>query len=123
MKHIRIIGIPPGEAPERIRAAWVGVTLPLADIPGPQPGIRATAGVLGKDRSLWSRLKHLFGVPTVEQPAPVYVVDVIAAIESLRSQSPVAVEWWERHTPNLLKPGKRFCFDATCCVEIADDTG
>lgn len=117
MTHIRIVATPPGEAPERIRLAWIGVTIPLADIPYPQPAIWATAGVLGKDRGLLARFKGLFGVPAVEQPTPSYAVYVIAAIESLRAHSPSAAAWWERHTPHLIKPGKIFCFDAFCCEE------
>jgi hypothetical protein len=30
MKRVRIVQIPSGEAPEHIRKAWVGLTLPLA---------------------------------------------------------------------------------------------
>jgi hypothetical protein len=119
MRHIRIIEIPPGEAPERIRAAWVGVTIQLADIPEPQPSIWSTTGVLGREHGLLARFKSLFGVPVAEQPNVAYVVDVIAAIESLRAQSPSAAAWWERRTPHLLKLGKRFCFAASCCEETA----
>ena len=122
MKHIRIVEMPPGEAPARIRKAWIGVILLLADTPHSQPNIWATTGVLGKERSLLAKFRRLIGVPTVEQPSLAYVVDVNAAIESLRARSPSAAAWWERNTPTLLKPGKRFCFDAACCEELAHDT-
>lgn len=118
MGHIKIIGMPPGEAPTRIRSAWIGLTLPLADIPHPQPNIWSTVGVLGKDRGLIAKIKRLFLIPVVEQPTPSYAVTVIAAIECLRVQSPAAAVWWERHTPHLIKPGQMFCFDASCCEEI-----
>lgn len=119
MRYIRIIAIPPGEAPERIRSAWIGVVLPLADTKGPQPGIWITRGVLGKDRGLLARIKRLVGIPMVEQPSVAYAVDVLAAIESLRAHSPSAAEWWERHTPHLLVPGRRFCFSVACCEEAS----
>ncbi|MFC3651545.1 hypothetical protein ACFONN_08340 [Dyella humi] len=118
MKHIRIIAVPPGEAPARIRSAWIGVTLPLADMPHPQPNVWSTVGVLSKNRGLLAKLKSLFRVQLIEQPTPSYVVSVVAAIESLRAQSPSAADWWERHTPHLIKPGQMFCFDASCCEEI-----
>ena len=118
MRHIRINEIPPGEAPARIRVAWIGITLPLADIPEQQPGVWTTAGVLGKDRGLMARVKQLFGSPVVEQPSVSYVVDVLAAIELLQTHSPSAATWWERHTQNLLVQGRKFYFAASCCEEI-----
>ena len=118
MRDIRIIEVPPGEAPARIRAAWVGVTIPLADIPQPQPSIWATTGVLGKDRGLVARFKRFLGILVVEQPYVAYVVDATAAIESLRTKSPSAAAWWERYTPHLLAPGNKLCFAAACCEEI-----
>jgi hypothetical protein len=121
MKHIRIVKVPPGEAPKRVRSAWVGVTLPLADIQKPQPTVWITTGVLGKDRGLLTRFKRLFGV-LVDQPevASVYVVNTIAAVEALRAHSPIAARWWERNTPHLLKEGQQLGFHAWCCEEMAE---
>ena len=121
MRQIRIIEIPPGEAPEQIRAAWVGVIIRLADVPEPQPGIWATTGVLGKELGLLAKFKRFLGAPVVEQPYPSYVVDVLAAMDALRAQSSSAAAWWESHTPHLLKPGKKFCFAASCCEVIIHD--
>lgn len=118
MRYIRVIAMPPGEAPEQIRSAWIGVVLPLAETKGPQPGVWITQGVLGKDRGRWARIKRLLGILVVEQPSVAYAVDVLTAIESLRAHSPSAAVWWERHTPHLLVPGRRFCFSASCCEEV-----
>lgn len=120
MRHIRIIEVPPGEAPAHIRQAWVGVTLELADIPEPQPHVWIALGVLRKDKGLLAGFKRLFGI-LIDQPnlALAYVVDAMTSIEALRAQSPSAAKWWERHTPHLLQPGQRLCFDASCCEEIA----
>jgi hypothetical protein len=119
VKHIRIIATPPGEAPTHIREAWIGMTLPLAEIPHPQPSYWRTVGVLRKDQGWFSTLKRLFRSSLVEQPIPSYVVSVLVAMEALRAHSPSAVDWWERHTPHLMNPGSMFCFDASCCEEIA----
>lgn len=117
MKSIRIITTPPGEAPVHIREAWIGVTLPLAEMPHPQPNYWRTAGVLRKNHGWLARLKSLFAGPLVEQPIASYVVSVLAAMEALRPHSPSAMDWWERHTPHLMNSSAMFCFDASCCEE------
>ena len=118
MRLLRIISIPYGEAPANIRAAWVGVTIPLADIGVQQPSLCIPSGVLGKEHGFVARIKRFFGVPTTEQPSVGYVVEVLAAIEALRAKAPAAAAWWEQHTPHLVKPGGRFVFDASCCEEL-----
>ncbi len=118
MRHIRITEAPPGEAPARIRAAWVNIVLPLADIPQAQPDVWITRGVLGKDRGVWARIKRLFGIPVVEQPEVGYLVDTIIAVELLRAHAPSAAAWWDRHTPHLLVPGRKLVFAASCCEEV-----
>lgn len=121
MRFVRIIKIPSGEAPAKIRAAWVGVILPLANISGPQPSLWETMGVLGKEHGLSGRLKRFFGISTGYQPCVAYVVDVLAAIEVLRVHAPLAAVWWERHTPHLLKQDSKFLFEVSCCEEVAGE--
>ncbi|MBN8886294.1 MAG: hypothetical protein J0I77_11285 [Rudaea sp.] len=118
MKLVQIVAIPPGEAPEKVRAAWIGATIPLADIEAPQPGLWSSRGVLGKELGFLAQLKRLVGIPVIEQPSVGYVVEVLAAMEVLKSHAPAAATWWEQHTPHLIKPGKKFLFDASCCKEV-----
>jgi hypothetical protein len=118
MKLVQIVAIPPGEAPAKIRALWVGVVLPLADIESQQPDLWNSRGVLGKEHTFLARVKRLFGTPVTEQPSFGYVVEVLAAIEALKAQSPAAAMWWEQHAPHLIKPGKKFLFNASCCKEV-----
>jgi len=121
LKKIRIIDVPPGEAPASIRGAWVGLVLPLAETAYPQPVVSITVGVLGKHRSVLARLKRLLGAaPMEERPSIGYIVNVIDAIEVLRASSPSAAAWWECHTPHLLAPGRRFSFAAHCCQELKE---
>src|SRR5947199_83534 len=55
---IRIIDVPPGEAPEWVRRAWVGLVLPLA--PGEYgPRVLAAAGVLTGPRGCAAALAQL----------------------------------------------------------------
>ena len=118
MKLVQIVAVPSGEAPQHIRAAWVGVTIPLADIEAPQPNRWNPRGVLGKEHGFLAKVKRFFGVPTTEQPSIGYVVEVLAAIEALKAHAPAAAAWWQEHTPHLIKPGAKFLFDASCCKEV-----
>jgi hypothetical protein len=119
MKLLQIVAVPPGEAPETIRAAWIGVTIPLANIEAPQPNHWSSRGVLGKEYGLLAKVKRLFGTPITEQPTVGYVVEVLAAIEALKAHAPAAAAWWEQHTPDLIKPGAKFLFEASCCKEVS----
>lgn len=119
MKLVQIVAIPPGEAPEKIRAAWIGATIPLADIEAPQPNLCNSRGVLGKEHGFLAKVKRFVGLPVIEQPSVGYVVEVLAAIEALKAHAPAAAAWWEQHAPHLIKPGKKFLFDASCCKEVS----
>ena len=56
MASIRIVDVPPGEAPAAIRQAWVGLELPLLR---KRPGRYLAAGVLSGPRSIGQRLIYL----------------------------------------------------------------
>jgi hypothetical protein len=116
MKAVRIVKTPPGEAPAHVRAAWIGVTLALADVGRAQPGVWATQGVLKKRYDLLGRVKRLLGI-LEEQPCPGYVVEVLPAIAALKARAPQAAVWWETKTPHLLRPGACFFFAEWCCEE------
>jgi hypothetical protein len=116
---VRIIDVPPGEAPEEVRRAWVGLILPVAL---GEVGPRSTPmyGVLSGPRSY---LGHLWRVLTRHSPrAMQYVVPVDCALEILEETSPEAAAWWEEHTPHLVGCGKSFGFAVDVCEEIADLT-
>ena len=108
---IRVKSIPPGEAPEEVRAAWVGLTLPLARsdeavdtrIFGVQTGPRSR---------LMARLGTLFGRGTPERGYP---VDARAAVEILSQHAPSAAAWWREHAPHLLRPGVNLVFKESVC--------
>ena len=112
--EIRIINIPPGEAPEHVRAAWIGVVLPLA-----APGARSieTVGVLSRPKTrlglvsarLFGRTTHLSG----------YVVEAHRAVEILATRAPDAATWWRENCPFSIQPGELFVFPAEVCQEIA----
>ncbi len=101
VKEIRIIAIPPGEAPEDVRRAWVGLVLPVARV---------------------SRGPHLirsFGVLTGRaQLTCGYAVPARAALDILARSAPEAAEWWTRNAPQFLQPGRLFLFHAEVCQEM-----
>jgi hypothetical protein len=97
--HLRIIATPTGEAPERIRRAWVGVALPLRHWET-EPSDHLSVGVLS----------HL-------APARImgYAVDGRAAVNALASHSPEAATWWRNHAPHVLERGYQFFFPCEAC--------
>jgi hypothetical protein len=100
-KEIRIIDVPPGEAPESVRRAWVGLVLPVW---------KRTRGPL---------LARGFGVLTGRgQVVYGYAVQAPAAVEILARHAPEAAEWWTRNVPQYLRPGRLFLFHAEVCQEV-----
>ncbi len=116
---IRIIAIPPGEAPEDIRRAWVGVRIPLPLFHGHAKDWRSV-GVLTGPKSFFARLLALFSGRFVRRHG--YAVSVIEAISALEAANPAAAKWWRENTPRAIGPGKAFVFAAEVCVVETDLT-
>ena len=47
VQYIVIVGTPPGEAPLWVREEWVGLALPVKEIPPEEEGEYVAVGVLG----------------------------------------------------------------------------
>lgn len=111
---VRIINTPPGEAPEEIRAAWVGLVLPVADaMPGP---------------TVFQGFGVLSGKPyqdTAGQPleSPHYVIPGSTAVVLLERTSPPAAAWWRENAPHTVQPGEVFGFAAEVCEPIPAGDG
>jgi hypothetical protein len=88
--HVRVVRTPPGEAPETIRRAWVGVKLPLRRWET-EPCLHQTEGVLSQ------RMRGT-GVG--------YAVSARAAVNALASHSPEAAEWWRTNSPHFRERGQ-----------------
>lgn len=93
-KRIRIVDIPPGQAPEWVRKEWIGLELPAA-----------------KPRSLF-QIGVKFGPPS---NLGGYQVDAKTAIDVLREKSPKAAEWWDGHLP---KKFDWLIFKKDVCEEV-----
>jgi hypothetical protein len=99
--HLRIVRTPPGEAPEPIRQAWIGVELPLRS-GETQPQTHPMVGVLSLRSS---------GCAT----AYGYSVDARSALKALAIHSPTAACWWQNHVPQVLHPGYHLWFPPEVC--------
>jgi len=92
--YVRVVEAPPGEAPEAIRRAWVGVKLPLR-LWQARAGTHRTEGVLsGRAR----------------ESGQGYAVNGRAAVEALAVHSPEAAAWWRTNAPHVLAQGYRLWF-------------
>ncbi len=118
--RIRIISVPPGEAPVEVREAWVGLTLPVA-VPGQHAPQKFTVvGVRSDPYSLWSRLTAVFR--TSAQGTEIwegYPVEIMPAIWLLEQNGRMdAAMWWCKQTPHLLRTGQVVIFPTLCCELI-----
>jgi hypothetical protein len=113
---VRIIATPPGEAPEEVRRAWVGLELPLA---AGENGPRTipVGGVLTGARTFWGKLFKL--LTGQRRYGHGYVVDAAQALVLLAERAPWAAQWWRECAPHCWQPGFLFLFPAACCAEAA----
>lgn len=113
---VKIVAIPPGEASEHIREAWVGLVLPLV-VPSVK-SVWVVGGVLTSPKTYWGQwLRFLFGNRRREAG---YVVNVATAIALLERANPSAAAWWRKNTPELLAPNRNFIFAIEACEETEE---
>src|SRR6185295_20370198 len=110
--RIRIISTPPGEAPEHIRQAWIGLELPLPPWANAPRDVLVT-GVLSSPKSFLGKLLVIFTGRTKIQRG--YNVETRIALLIPQSQRPVAANWWRENTPGFFGPGRFFLFSSECC--------
>jgi len=111
--QIRIVSVPPGEAPEDIRRAWIGLTLPIRGR-GPIMGIGS--GVLTGPKGILELLWRLLTFRMRVQAG--YAVDVATAIDILAKTRPDAAAWWRHAAPHLFRRGRLFVFATSCCQPV-----
>ena len=101
MTRIRVVEVPPGEAPLWVRREWVGVELPLAKVSGSE----FAGGVLGGDSD----------VTLIDS----YAVSLHDAIDALTESSPSAADWWSKWSRSPF--GRRFdglLFPKSACESV-----
>jgi hypothetical protein len=100
--RIRIVAMPPGDAPEHIRRAWVGLELPLANGQS-GPSRQPAQGILsGQD----------------EGPCSGYAVDGREGVALLAAKAPEAAAWWRQQAPHVTTHGYQLVFPADVCEQV-----
>jgi hypothetical protein len=99
-KQIRIVKAPPGEAPQEIREAWIGLVLPTNE-QTMQIGDRQVGALGGKPQNLGG-----------------YKVDGATAITILGEANPEAAQWWHSNAPIALQ--NTLVFAKEVCEEVPD---
>lgn len=108
---IRIIAVPPGEAPLWVREKWVGLDLPVVRYSGRSKFI--ALGVLSSPRSMLAQwLAVLRGRAELIGG---YAVEALPAIDILAKASPEAAAWWRENTPHLIAPRRYLLFHEEVC--------
>ena len=112
---VRIVAVPPGEAPLWVRQKWVGLDLPVM-------------------RYAAHRKFLAFGVQSIPCSWPAqwaailrgraervagYAVEAAPAVGILAKVSPDAAAWWRENTPHLIAPKRYLVFHEEVC-RIAD---
>lgn len=110
---IKIVARPEGEAPEWVRDAWIGVSLPLLfGTPGVFEGVGVITGPKTWLATWWCRLRgRLLKVDG-------YLVSAREAVDLLSFANPPAAQWWRENTPDLLGPKGHFIFDRPACQPL-----
>jgi hypothetical protein len=114
-RYIRVVRVPPGEAPLWVREKWVGLELPLArGESGPRHVL--TSGVVSGPRNRFAALwRRLLGRLPDKAGYAVYVIDALAVLEST---APEAVEWWRTNSPHLVNRKRKFLFQQASCEMV-----
>jgi hypothetical protein len=111
---IRIIAVPPGEAPFWVRQEWVGLELPLTRYVRPQNAL--TFGVLSGPPSWLGQMWGLLLGRALRTTG--YAVEGAAAVDILQTKSPDAARWWREHAPHHLGPRRYLLFHEHVCEVV-----
>lgn len=111
--HIKIVRRPIGEAPDWVRDAWIGLSLPLAD---DQKHRWWGLGVLSGPNNAFLQLWALVLGKGIRLTG--FSVNAKAAVDLLEDGHPTAAGWWRQHTPDLVGGNRNFVFDADACERV-----
>ena len=114
-QHIRIVSVPPGEAPLWVREKWVGLELPLARRQS-MPLTAVTSGVLSGPPNRFRAL--LWGVLGRLHEQSGYAVYAAVALQVLEPTAPDAASWWRENVPRVNRRKKKFLFQTSACEPI-----
>ena len=118
MSHILITSIPPGEAPQSVREAWVGLKLKVSRGQSKVPIDYNVLGVRTQFSGWRYKLAKLLGLPSARSETwSGYAVEFLPALWSLEQAGRAeAGVWWCKNAPHLLQPEQTVVFPAFCCA-------
>lgn len=111
--HVRIVQRPIGVAPEWVRDAWIGCTLPL--IGGEQTQIECV-DASSAPMSCWSFWIAKLTGRTFKMAG--FTAPSKTAIGILAAKSPEAAEWWRTNLPQFANAELGFVFDSPVCEPV-----
>ena len=111
---VRVVGVPPGDAPLWVREKWVGLELPL--IRSATPKEYFTFGVVSAPGTWVAQLWAL--VRGRADRTSGYVVEGARALDILQQSSPEAAAWWREHAPQFVAPKGYLVFHANVCEVV-----
>ena len=117
-KKIRIIAVPPGEAPENIRQAWIGVVIPLLPPPLDEKRFIPSAGVLSGPTTLLGQISALVRGKRFQSYG--YAVETLDAVDALAKKDTEAAQWWYKNASFRMKKGQLLVFPAYVCEEVVE---
>jgi hypothetical protein len=114
---VRIIAIPPGEAPLWVREKWIGLELPLLRWSSAETFIAfgAVSGPRTWLAQIWEMLRGR------SQRVYGFTVDASRAVEILDRRSPEAAAWWRENGAELIVLGRGLIFHAEVCEIVRDN--
>lgn len=111
--EIKVLRRPIGEAPDWVRDAWIGLSLPLAmERKRDWVGLGVLSGPINVLSQICAVLRGKGSKVTG------YAVNAKTAVDLLAEVQPEAAQWWRENTPRLLTDSRRFIFDAAACEPV-----
>lgn len=107
IRAIRITSMPPGDAPEEVRRAWIGLELPLA---------------CGQTEPC-NRMVEAICSNAVVGVRRGYTVVGTTAIQRLTIWNNVAADWWKTHVPEVMQADFVFLFPEENCELLDEASG
>ena len=113
MRQVRIIGRPVGSAPDWVRDAWIGLSLPTLL---PKPRVWRSLTVEQASAGRFRQLGQILRGRT--QRLSGFAVPARAAVDILAQSRPDAAEWWRSNHTQFLARRSYMLFDTDACEPL-----
>lgn len=114
---IRISSRPAGDAPDWVRDAWIGLTLPTRQT---SPRVWRAMKLANWRGNVFLRLWDMLRGKSYRCSG--YAVNGKAAVAVLEKSRPDAADWWKTHAGPMVTGRSGLIFDAACCEQVDGPT-